>query len=50
LSQKTAEEILEPKTSNLARELEVMLQDYSPDTLEYKTILQEIKRLKSAQK
>lgn len=50
LSQKTAEEILEPKTSNLARELEVMLQDYSPDTLEYKTISQEIKRLKSAQK
>lgn len=34
----------------LVNELESMLQDYTPDTLEYKTITQEIKRLKSKEK
>ena len=36
------------KTSSLVNELEKMLQDYTEGTLEYKTILQEIKRLKSS--
>jgi hypothetical protein len=43
---KSAEELLQPETSSLANELEKMLQDYTEGTLEYKTILQEIKRLK----
>lgn len=35
------------KNTSLANELELMLKDYKPDTLEYRTISQEIKRLKA---
>lgn len=36
------------KTQGLAAELEMMLKDYSPDSLEYKTIKQELKKLSLA--
>ena len=36
------------KSSSLVNELEKMLQDYTEGTLEYKTISQEIKRLKTS--
>lgn len=41
-----AEESLKESTSTLVDELQKILQDYAPGSLEYKTISQEIKRLK----
>lgn len=44
-----AADILEPKVSSLAQELELMLQDYPADSLERRTIMQEIKRLRKSE-